>query len=201
MHEGLYKPGDRVVPIKPVTVSHELRALEKTVEKGLAGLVEAGSALKEISQRRLYREHGYKNFDAYLRARWGIERTYAHRLIKAAEVSKTLSTGNISPPETERQVRELAKAGDAAAKVWQEVVAEHGTKPPASAIRQKILEVKQDTPISKKPPILTDINRPKEHYSSPLRWRFDGAVSSAREQEMSVDEAVEFLRWVWKVNF
>lgn len=78
--------------------SVRLVELEGVIERGLTTFVEVGAALMEIRDSRLYREtHG--TFEAYCRERWGWDRTYAHRTIQAAEVSRMLPMGNILPSE------------------------------------------------------------------------------------------------------
>ena len=78
---------------------------EKVIAAGMATFVDVGTALAEIRDTRLYLAT-HKTFEAYCRDRWGMDRTYAHRTIEAAEVTKRLlSMGNT--PTNERQVRPL----------------------------------------------------------------------------------------------
>lgn len=102
----------------------ELATLEATIEHGLQTFIDVGHALLQIREMRLYREtHG--TFEDYCRDRWDIDRTYAHRLIKAAEVTETLRVtgtpmlpiGNIGTggpvlPTNEAQTRPLTKLSD-----------------------------------------------------------------------------------------
>src|SRR5262245_26470570 len=84
----------------------ELARCEAVVERGLATFVEVGSALLSIRECRLYRAE-FGTFEEYCRARWGMSKTHANRMIDAADVA-----GNLTPtgviPTTERQARELA---------------------------------------------------------------------------------------------
>ena len=84
----------------------DLRRLEKVVETGLAMFHPIGEALKQIRDQKLYREK-WKTFEAYCEERFGIKRSYAHRLIEAVEI-KMLPMGN--KIKNERQAREVAKA-------------------------------------------------------------------------------------------
>jgi len=80
---------------------------EQVIRKGLATFAEVGAALMEIRDRRLYRStHG--SFEAYCKATWRFDRTYASRLITASEVAGTVAHGHRIPPKlTERAAREL----------------------------------------------------------------------------------------------
>ena len=60
-----------------------LEYYERIIETGVKTFVEVGHALTVIRDQRLYREH-YATFDAYVRKRWDLERTYAHRIIEAS---------------------------------------------------------------------------------------------------------------------
>ena len=85
---------------------------------------DAGRALMEIRDERLYREQ-YATFEDYCQQRWGMSRSYAHRQIEAAQVISLLPIGN--KPKSESQARELAPlldrpdAADVIPAVWREV--------------------------------------------------------------------------------
>ena len=89
-----------------------LEYYERIIETGVKTFVEVGHALTVIRDQRLYREH-YATFDAYVRKRWDLERTYAHRIIEASEVvwqhgarerSSGTSTGESPPRAASRGV-------------------------------------------------------------------------------------------------
>ena len=105
-----------------------LEYYERIIETGVKTFVEVGHALTVIRDQRLYREH-YATFDAYVRKRWDLERTYAHRMIEASEVvDRLLSAGNMVPVN-EAQARPLASLPpEQQAEVWQEAVQ---TAPPS----------------------------------------------------------------------
>lgn len=108
---------------------------EQRIERGLKTFIDVGQALAEIRDSRLYKgSHG--TFEEYLERRWQMSRSYAHRMIAAAEVA--LPMGNIeAPPTNERQTRELAKVPEAErAEVWREAVERTAGKPTAAAIRE-----------------------------------------------------------------
>ncbi len=73
-----------------------LDAHEAVIERGLQTFVAVGGALLAIRDGRLYRAQ-YPTWEAYCQARWGIKRSYANKLIAAAELADGL--GTIVPSE------------------------------------------------------------------------------------------------------
>ena len=114
-----------------------LEYYERIIETGVKTFVEVGHALTVIRDQRLYREH-YATFDAYVRKRWDLERTYAHRIIEASEVvDRLLSAGNMVPVN-EAQARPLASLPpEQQAEVWQEAVQ---TAPPSGITAKHVQE-------------------------------------------------------------
>jgi hypothetical protein len=102
--------------------------LERTVERAF---YQAGSALQELRDRRLYRD-GYDSFEDYCRGRFGHSRQKANYLIMGAAIYRTLSAANCPLlPSSEYQVRPLAVlAPQQQPTVWNEAVAEAGGKTP-----------------------------------------------------------------------
>lgn len=107
-----------------------LAELEIVVSKGLGTFLEVGAALMEIRTRALYRWQ-YTSFEEYCRGRWGMSRSYAHRMIVAAEVAEDLSPiGNNNTPDcpvpspgNEAQIRPLARLPrEERADAWKEAV-------------------------------------------------------------------------------
>lgn len=92
----------------------ELTELEAVVERGLDSFREVGMALAEISNRRLYKLVGYKTFEDYAREKWNLDRSFAYRQIKGANVVKALSAhfDTDSTPRNEAIARELSKIKD-----------------------------------------------------------------------------------------
>jgi hypothetical protein len=83
----------------------EFRRLEAIVDANLVSYIVAGEALSKICDHRLYRQDGFKNFDSYIRDRFGLTRAFAYRVISASEVAKLLPMGH--SPANERAAREL----------------------------------------------------------------------------------------------
>lgn len=98
-----------------------LAALETTIDAGMQTFVDVGSALLEIRDSRLYRQE-FATFEDYCRERWGMSRSYAHRMIDAATVTENLlPIGNI--PATESQARPLTSlAPDQQREAWQRAI-------------------------------------------------------------------------------
>ena len=115
-----------------------LPELEAVIERGLTTFVEVGTALKEIRDRRLYRD-SHNTFDTYCRERWRLSRAHAYRLIEAAEIGSQLSPmGDTPPPTNERQVRDLARIPDREQRdtVWRAAHAEYGPAVTAAQVRE-----------------------------------------------------------------
>jgi len=84
---------------------NNLAELEETIQKHLSAFYEVGFALMQIRDNRLYRE-AYTTFEAYCKEKWGFERNYANKLIRASEVVDNL--GTVVPiPTSERSIRPL----------------------------------------------------------------------------------------------
>ena len=115
--------------------------LELKVERAF---YEAGKALSELRDRRLYRSN-HKNFEEYCHERFGMKRIYAHYLIAAAMVVDNLSSGcsqivNIFPTN-ESQCRPLTKLEPMEQRlVWQQAVEQAGGKVPSARIVKGIVE-------------------------------------------------------------
>lgn len=155
---SLFDPGTPARPPAPPLTQAEARDLERLesdIETGLAHFRRVGLALREISERKLYRQD-YPNFDAYCRERWGFARSQAYRSIAAAKIVEDvcgwLSPGEAQPvgqpakppvrlPETVRQALPLGRLGGPKeqAEVWQRAVEEAGGKsPPTSRVEELV---------------------------------------------------------------
>jgi hypothetical protein len=70
-------------------------------------------ALRTVRDAGLYRDVGYKTFEAYCAERWDMSRPSAYRLVDAANVREVLSPMGDKLPENERQLRPLLIFRDA----------------------------------------------------------------------------------------
>src|ERR1700679_3054250 len=74
---------------------HRLNTLEGIVQRALDTDGEAGNALADIRDARLYRG-AHQTFEAYVRDRWGVGRSLTHQLIQSA--------GRAEPPAGDREI-------------------------------------------------------------------------------------------------
>lgn len=110
-----------------------LAELEEIVARGLSTFIEVGNALLEIRESKLY-EQTHITFETYCNEKWAMGRSYANKLILAAQVGTTV------PIATERQARELAPLldePDHLREAWAEVVALH-PEPTAAQVREVV---------------------------------------------------------------
>ena len=143
----------------------DLAALEVAVERGRAGFVEAGTALMEIRERKLYRGT-HKTFEAYCVDRWKFGRRYAGLLIEGVKTVKQIeattengkSTSQNSTPlppiENVTQATELAKAPKSErVEAWVEAT-KTTTSPTAKDVRAAVNKVKTKPKVDPKDPPL-----------------------------------------------
>jgi hypothetical protein len=86
----------------------QLVDFEETIANGLETFFEVGSALLAIRDGRLYRDR-FQTFEAYCIERWGFGRTYAWRVIGAAQRFNLLPPGETRKPTSEFQMRPFLK--------------------------------------------------------------------------------------------
>ena len=111
--------------------------LELRVERAF---YEAGSALRELRNRRLYRST-HKTFEEYCRDRFGFQRAYPYRLIDAAVVVDNLSPIGDILPTAESQCRPLARLEpDSQRQAWNKAVEAAGGNVPSGRIVKGIVE-------------------------------------------------------------
>jgi hypothetical protein len=90
--------------------TRDLKRAERKIAAGLKSFLEVGMALKEIRDKRLYRQH-YRTFEEYVSQRWDISRPRAYELCAASEVIADLSGVPDIPvlPQNEAQANPLAR--------------------------------------------------------------------------------------------
>lgn len=175
---------------------NELVLLETAVERSVKTALEAGAALRQIRDRRLYRGT-HATFEAYARDRFSFERSHTYRLIDAARVVEALSPMG-SPPEVESHARELAPLLDEPEKLSQ--VWESATSTAAAAARSVTAADVRDARRQLEPeptasaPAIVQSNVSAEEASGDLRFAH-------------IEEAVQLLktlpapdRVVWPVD-
>ncbi len=123
--------------------------LERKVERAF---YEAGFALRELRDRRLYRST-HKTFEEYVKDRFGFSRRHPYLLIDAAVVVDNLSEKGDPMdhilPTSERQVRPLTKLDPSQQRsIWQQAVSEAGGKvPPGRLVKDIVQRIRERTPV------------------------------------------------------
>ena len=98
-----------IIDIAPLMTAEELARHEAIIERGKQTFIAVGNALREIRDRKGYREH-YKTFAEYCKERWGFAVRSAYRMIDATETVQQIE--NVTPGTqnlTEKQVRPITK--------------------------------------------------------------------------------------------
>jgi hypothetical protein len=136
-----------------------------------------GAALGSIRERRLYKEKGYKTFEAYCREVWGWGANYAGKQIKAARAVEEMGTNvPVAPPAIEAHARPLARIENPQerAEVWEEVVEEAAAEQrPVTAIRVSEKRDGNSATVTEIAPQCPPWRTFRRHPTSarPARWR------------------------------
>jgi hypothetical protein len=125
---------DDLAPELSAPEKQRLTELEGIIEENMKAFIQVGMALKEIKDKRLYRQQ-YNNFKLYVKNEWDITGTHAYRLIDAATVVDVLKSVPWDTsdnekctmvhflPANERQIRPLIGLPiEFQQKAWQEAV-------------------------------------------------------------------------------
>ena len=131
-----------VIPIAPLTVEEESARLhlERKVERAF---YEAGMALMELRERRLYRST-HATFEEYCRDRFDYTRRRPYQLIEAAEIYDNLSEKCVKflhiLPTKEGQVQPLTQLDrEEQPLAWETAVEEAGGKVPTGRIVKDVV--------------------------------------------------------------
>lgn len=103
----------------------ELERLEGIIQQNIGGFYEVGRALMDIRDKRFYiNVLGFETFEAYCKARWDFQRTYAYHLIASVKVVDAVSSlDDIQKPSNQLQTRPLEKlSSDQQREAWQKVI-------------------------------------------------------------------------------
>lgn len=181
-----------------------LEQYEKIIERGKQTFIEVGSALMSIRDSRLYRAT-HATFEDYCRERWGWNRDYANKLIRAAGVVANLDTA-VSKPTAEKQVRPLAKLEpEEQAEAWKEAVE---TAPGGKVTERHVREVVEKMTAE------AIVDDGDEEYDEPELEQSDGGtrpdtafevfkeyvdatlrhVSGIEAKHMVINEMIKYLR-------
>lgn len=127
----------------------DFKRLDEIVRQGVAAFMEAGKALAEIHERKLWKAGGHLTWETYCREVAGMSKPHAHRLVEASriamELAESLPIGNDLPqtiPVSESQVRPLQRLEDATTrrKVWESAVEKAGGQPTAREVIEAVVE-------------------------------------------------------------
>ena len=149
------KTEDAAVTAKDET---DFKTFDGIVRKGVAAYMECGAALREIHDRKLWRVAGHKTWEEYCRKVVGISKPYAHRIVRATEISlelqKSLPIGNDSKvilPIMETQVRPLQQLEDPEkrAAAWKLATYRAGGQPTQLEVTEAVFEILD--PLAEKP--------------------------------------------------
>ena len=113
------------------TERDRLNELEPLIERGMTSFVEVGTALLEISDRRLYRET-HATFAEYCETKWRMTARHAYRLCESAEIVNALPKSCDQLVTSESQARELARVEPERRTAVLEMAASTGTLTAAS---------------------------------------------------------------------
>jgi hypothetical protein len=138
------KDNEQIIEKLEPNEKKEYKRLLAVVRSGLDGFMEAGRALMEIREKRLYREQ-FTSFEEFVKTEFKMSKPHATRVIGAYSVVEGLSeAGHKMLPSSERVARELgAVPEEMRAQVWeraQELVGPD-REPDTKSVREAVLEV------------------------------------------------------------
>lgn len=126
----------------------EQQERERLEQQVVDAFYQAGSALRELRDRKLFRST-HRSFEDYARDMLGFSRIRLYQLIGAAQVYENIRENVNAPltslPTTEYQCRPLVKlTQEEQVQAWKIAVDRAGEKAPTSAaVRQAVLEIEQ----------------------------------------------------------
>ncbi|WP_028475945.1 hypothetical protein [Nocardia sp. CNY236] len=118
----------------------QLTACESSIDTLRIAFWAAGRALQIVRDGRLYRDT-HETFDQYVEQRWDMQRSYAHKLIRAWPLADRLHP--MAPAINEGQIRELLPVAvehgdDAAVTVYTTIADGIGTRVTAARLREAV---------------------------------------------------------------
>ena len=162
--------------------------LEKLIARYQDHFCNIGRALKEIRDRRLYKQTLFETFEAYIRGRWDMSRAHAYRLIAFYEVICNLSPIGDILPANESQVRPLARfTPHQQRRLWKDFL-ESGTEPTALSIK-KFIDAGKTKPKSNQD--LTD--RITQEYLAAVKAMIDQVRVSRQDHWQSTSRQAALL--------
>jgi protein gp37 len=199
-------PSDEPRPVKkskepkaeseiPVTAQKiaDFKRLDRIVRKNVAAFEDAGEALLQIHNGKLWRAGGFKTWEEYCRQVAGMSRVHANRTLRASECWRELKTepiGTVSPV-AESQIRPLLRLADTPQRVeaWKSAVKKaNGGSPTAVEVTEAVFEILNPEGVSEKP-----------ETRSTQRVTIVNRLTEAIRGEMSYDQLEELLKELEKL--
>jgi hypothetical protein len=125
----------RNAPVKAADLA-ELAKLEDTIHRSLQAFLEAGQAIKQIRDKKLWR-HEYASFESYCRKRWQWSKRHSNTVIAASEVKLLLGPSGPANVRVARELAPLAEQPDTVREVWEQITKGHPT-PTATVVRSAV---------------------------------------------------------------
>lgn len=175
--------------------SSRLSALEEVLHRNLDAFYEAGAALAEIREKRLYREM-YDTFEAYCDLRWNMTRQRAYQLMSTTQLRQALSTQVDILPVNERQVRALAQAPPAQRDdAWARAVAgANGGQPSASDVALAVDRLAAEAQGALSPAARQELLSAEEGHELRQKGRAIVASDDAERRARDMERLIERIR-------
>jgi len=147
----------------------EAKKQEQIIDSGLSTYIDVGFALRKIQDERL---HEGKFID-YAMDRFALKKHTTYRLIRAADVAKTLKDAGLPYPKNAGQahrIHDLAKDDPAEQiELWKQVI-ESGVPAALSQIDRIANEMKESVtvPVENEPEIVGEVNMDSAHHVEPI---------------------------------
>jgi hypothetical protein len=179
----------------------EFDACEQVIQTHFRSYFESAKALKLIHDKRLYRAE-FVSFDAYAMEKWGWGRSYAHRLVKAAEIVEEIirPLGDVPLPENESQVRPLTLLEpELIKKAWKQVAKKaKNAKLTTSIVVSVVQRLQPREPADTHSGLSSaqkDIQRLLAQAGDAVaEGNFDAALHDARAAQIRIDVEAEKLK-------
>lgn len=172
--------GEKIMKTELTTTeTNRLAHLTAVVIGGLDGVFAVGLALREIRDSRLYRLD-FETFEDFCRSRFDMDRTYAHRLVDAAEI-KMLPIGN--KIQNESQARAIAAVPE---KEREDVMARVEAAGPVTA--------KAITAAAKEPVVAVELDKVGKEIPAKVLALWQRADSAGKESSDMISKIRSVLK-------
>jgi hypothetical protein len=161
----------------------ELQQLESVIERGLRGFFEAGRALSQIRDSKLYRQK-HESFEDYCRERWQISKSRAYELMNASSVVAQLSATAEVLPENEAQVRPLTRLEpEQRSEAWESAQTLAGGTPTAAVVTRAAKAMKAQQPAFEEGQQVMVVDENSPYYGKQVEVvNVDGVIVRAKTE-------------------